>query len=508
MKFQSILYAGTTPQIRKTAPIFFKDLQLEYILGIIKKEAKGYSLEPHFYTLPESEEVILYRQQVCRDLEDRTLAGYMDDFCLQMQKSRHSYDLSLQCGEEIQSASYHLEAAVLYWQGILALEHNMSSSDIHSEGLLAFYRFLQDEIRKKRENGFEHSLSLAKDFFSQMRFRLILEQDRISILEDSGDTDNYLMELADIISPDSSQEIPAISGIFPNLLEPSCLETTLVQLLKRSHPAIFQTLRDFYHDFSNFYSAELLQFEEEIPVYLSFLKFREHTVKLGYPLNTPELSKTREFHGKDLYDLALVWKNANRDYHVVANDISYPSHAAFFVVTGPNQGGKTTFARSIGQAVYFSLMGLYANAQSLVVPFFHGIATHFEAEERLQSNSGKLKEEINRLVPMMKQENTQQFVILNELFTTATTHDALIMGREAVDHFLGKDCYGIYVTHIQELADETEQIVSLVAQIADEEGSRRTYRMLPMKAQGYGYSDSLVEEFSLRYEDIARRLME
>ena len=82
------------------------------------------------------------------------------------------------------------------------------------------------------------------------------------------------------------------------------------------------------------------------------------------------------------------------------------------------------------------------------------------------------------------------------------------MGREAVDHFLGKDCYGIYVTHIQELADETEQIVSLVAQIADEEGSRRTYRMLPMKAQGYGYSDSLVEEFSLRYEDIARRLME
>lgn len=99
MKFQSILYAGTTPQIRKTAPIFFKDLQLEYILGIIKKEAKGYSLEPHFYTLPESEEVILYRQQVCRDLEDRTLAGYMDDFCLQMQKSRHSYDLSLQCGK-------------------------------------------------------------------------------------------------------------------------------------------------------------------------------------------------------------------------------------------------------------------------------------------------------------------------------------------------------------------------------------------------------------------------
>lgn len=506
MEFQSILYADTTPQLQQTAPVFFKDLQLEYLLDIIKKEAKGYSLAPHFYTLPETREVILYRQQICRDLENRSLAGYINDFCIEMQKSRHSYDLSLQCEEEIQSASYYLEAAALYWQAVLDLEQNISSSEIHSEGFLSFCRFLKDEIHKKKEAGFEKSLIRAKDFFAQMQFRLILDQDRISIVEESEETENYLVELADVVSPDSSQEVPAITEIFPNLLEPSCLETALVHLLKRSRPAIFQTIRDFYHDFPDFYSRQLLQFEEEIPVYLSFLKFRENTEKLGYPLNRPEVLHKKEFHGTGLYDLALVWKNANRDYHVVANDFTYPSHSAFFVVSGPNQGGKTTFARSVGQAVYFSLMGLYVNAKSLYLPFFQGMATHFEVEERLQSNSGKLKEEINRLVPMMKQENTQQFVILNELFTTATTHDALIMGREAMNHFLKKDCYGIYVTHIQELAEETDQIISLVAQIAEEEGSRRTYRMLPMKAQGYGYSDSLVEEFALRYEDIVRRL--
>ena len=340
-----------------------------------------------------------------------------------------------------------------------------------------------------------------------MSFHLVLEQNRISIVEETGETENYLQELARILQPNGEQqEVPAISEIFPNLLEPSCLETTLVQLLKRSRPAIFQVIRDFYHHFSDFYSEKILQFEEEVPVYLSFLKFREKTEKLGYPLHRPTLSETNDFHGKGLYDLALVWKSVNRDYHVVSNDFSYPSHSSFFVVTGPNQGGKTTFARSMGQAVYFSLMGLYANAQTFVLPFFHEIATHFEVEERLQSNSGKLKEEINRLAPMMKKESTQQFVILNELFTTATTHDALIMGKEVMKHFLAQDCYGIYVTHIQELAEETEQIISLVAQIAEEEDDRRTYRILPMQAQGYGYSDSLVEEFALRYEDIVRRL--
>ena len=75
-----------------------------------------------------------------------------------------------------------------------------------------------------------------------------------------------------------------------------------------------------------------------------------------------------------------------------------------------------------------------------------------------------------------------------------------------METFLERECYGIYVTHIQELAEETERIISLVAQLEPGEESRRTYRMLPMKAQGYGYSDALVKKFHLEYEDIIRRL--
>ena len=75
-----------------------------------------------------------------------------------------------------------------------------------------------------------------------------------------------------------------------------------------------------------------------------------------------------------------------------------------------------------------------------------------------------------------------------------------------MEHFLKRDCYGIYVTHIQELAEETDSIISLVAQVEDGEDLRRTYRMIPMKAQGYGYSDSLVKQFELGYEDMIRRL--
>lgn len=107
---------------------------------------------------------------------------------------------------------------------------------------------------------------------------------------------------------------------------------------------------------------------------------------------------------------------------------------------------------------------------------------------------------------MMKNENKRQFIILNELFTTATTNDALVMGKKVMQYFLSMECYGIYVTHIQELAEETGQIISLVAQVGDGRDRKRTYRIVHMKAQGYGYPEPLLEQFQLSYEDIIRRL--
>lgn len=529
MEFKSLLYADTDPQMLQSAPDYFQDLRLDYLLELINKEARGYDLYPYYYTLPQSERVIRYRQQICQELLDEELCQQLQKFCIQMQRSRESYSLSHQCGEEIQAASYHLEAASGYWQALLSLSQRLDSDTPESEGLQSFQAFLSQEIHRKQEAGFEDALKKAGDFFSQVRFRLILERDRITIGEESGEpdnflkdvaatalnvedvpeyrsTDNYLKELAALTGTETAPEELILSSVFPNLLEPSCMEETLVQMLKRSKPVIFQEIMKFYQEFREIYSPGILQFEQEIPVYLSFMRFRKKTELLGYALREPQLSQGSEFYGKGLYDLALVWKNANRDYEVVSNDLTYPDHASFFVVTGPNQGGKTTFARSVGQAVYFSLMGLYANASEFTVPFFQGISTHFEVEESLQSNAGKLKEEIRRLVPMMQEKKVCQFVILNELFTTATTYDAIIMGKEVMKQFLARECHGIYVTHIQELAEETHQIISLVAQITDDGDKKRTYRMLPMKAQGYGYSDSLVREFGLQYEDIAAQL--
>ncbi len=505
MAYKSILFADSKIKLLQSMPEFFQDLQLHYLLDVIQRSVRDYDLRPYFFTFPVSQELIEYRHAVFEDLSEDKLFVAVREFCLRMKASREAYTLGIQCNNKIQTASYHLKAATVYWDALVNLEEALSECKLHAEGFCSLRDFVSDCVKKWRERKFDTELVRVNELFSQVCFQLVINEDRITITEERSE-ENYLFDLANLLSIEDKKISDVLPGIFTNPLEPSYLEMSLVEILRKSKPELMNELLGFYVDYPEFYSEELLCFEKEVQFYLAFLIFKNKTEEMGYPMKFPQEVSGEKFSGRDLYDIALVWKNAHREYEVVSNDFCYPEHASFFVVTGPNQGGKTTFARSMGQSVYFSLMGLYANAASLTLPAFEGISTHFEVEESIQSNSGKLKDEIDRLAPMMHRDRKNQFVILNELFTTATTHDALIMGKKVMAYFLEKGCYGIYVTHIQELAEETDSIVSLVAQIEEGEENKRTYQMMPMQAQGYGYSDSLVKKFELGYDDLMRRL--
>lgn len=509
MGFQSILFGAYDVTLKKEMPDYYIDLQLDYLVERILEHTKGYKTYPYFYTIPGRKELIAYRQEIGKDMESEELCAAVRSFCRGLAESEKIHNLSLESRGEVTSATYHLQAAKLYWEAVLLLEADLRHLDgrIASEGMKAFGAYLAEEIKRQRELGFEEALTKATKFFMELKFTLSMDPDKLLVTENEAESSNYFEELAKLLGQEPEPAHSAMTDIFPNPLEISYLENVLVGLLKKSKPQVFTEIRSFKERFPEIYSEVLLRFEEEIQFYLSFQKFKTRTRGMGYPMSTPELSENGTFSGREVYDLALVWKQEFNDYEVVSNNFSMKDHPCFFVVTGPNQGGKTTFARSMGQAAYFTLMGLSANAECFTMPMLKGICTHFEAEETLQSNSGKLKEEINRLLPMMSGiRNRNHFVILNELFTTATTHDAMIMGRKVMESFLERECYGIYVTHIQELAEETDDIISLVAQLEPGEDSKRSYRMLPMKAQGYGYSDALVKKFHLEYEDIIRRL--
>lgn len=515
MGFTSILFHHSSTAFSNREPSFFRDLHLHDIMErILTLSEQKVDILSYFYTLPDNIEDVYYRQEIYTDLMNPSIREWITNLCRKMEFALGRQDMVKQTKDTLVQAAYYLEASMEYGKGIEEFVTSSMEKEIQSEGLQNFYAYVSEEWKSLQQNEFCKTLEEARSILTSLTYTLSVQPDKIVMEENAEEEEDYLAELKELLQLEEDYDTK-ISGVFSDMVEPSVFERTMLHVLNRNHPDTFERLVYFYKKYKGIFSDVIFRFTKEVHFYLSFLLLAERTKEKGYPFCMPQVTdynsentsdRKEKFIGEDIYDVALLWKSNKADAPVVTNDFSFYHQASFFVVTGPNQGGKTTFARALGQAVYFSIMGLPVNASFMEIPFFRGLSTHFETEESLMSNAGKLKEEINRLEPMMLSKDEGQFIILNELFTTATTADAYSMGKRVMEHFLERKCYGIYVTHIQELAEESDFVKSLVAQVEEGEEKKRTYRIIPMKPQGYGYSESLVIEFHLQYEEIVRRL--
>lgn len=341
----------------------------------------------------------------------------------------------------------------------------------------------------------------------EMRLQVAIGREKMKITTEVESV-SYSKRLKKLF-PKHAEDSEIIDNPFQAEKEPGEFEQQILTVFRRERPDWFRALEEFsgnYPDCEGFMAEWLLIFEQQLQVYLAFYLFHQEMAVSGYPFCFPEFQERKEISMREGYDLALLLKSMYSSQRVICNDAAYSGKERFLVVTGPNQGGKTTYARSIGQIVYFSLMGLMAPCTAVCLPFFSGLLTHFSVEESLETGRGKLKEELMRLSPMMQQEERNKFIILNELFTTAATMDACEMGSRVMEHFMEQDCFGIYVTHLQELAKEDGRIVSLCACVDKEDNHIRTYRMERKPAEGTGYAYGLVEKYHLTYPELKKRL--
>ncbi len=232
----------------------------------------------------------------------------------------------------------------------------------------------------------------------------------------------------------------------------------------------------------------------ELAFYIGCLNLREKLTGAGEPVCVPvplpggKLALT----ARGLYDPCL---SLRLDGRAVGNDVDADGRS-LVMITGANQGGKSTFLRSVGVAHLMMQSGMFVAADSLSASVSRGVFTHFKREEDATMEQGKLDEELGRMSGIAGQITQGCLLLCNESFASTNEREGSQIAREIVRAMLESGIRVFFVTHLYDLAH------GFLAQGGDRalflrperrEDATRTFRLSPGEPLPTSYGPDLYQ---------------
>ena len=159
---------------------------------------------------------------------------------------------------------------------------------------------------------------------------------------------------------------------------------------------------------------------------------------------------TLSFNGLSDISLAL-----NHSFTPVTNSLDL-NDKRLTIITGANQGGKSTFLRSVGCAQLMAQCGMFVAADSFHFCVRPRIFTHFCKPEDASMDSGKLDEELSRLDNIVDRLAPRSLLLMNESFASTAEREGAALAREVNGAFYDLGVKVLYVTHLFEYARSME----------------------------------------------------
>lgn len=453
-------------------------------------------------------ETIEYRQDVCRDLERADVGTVVREFRARMAAVRRQLERARASYYRHEGSRWFLDAAATYCRAVEGLADGLAAGRPTSDGLRRILAFLDAYRRSASFRTLAADVERCLSSLRGLRYRLHISGNRIRVGRDRGEPD-YGAEILAVFAKfrqaaPKEYRFDGGRGTAMNHVEAAILERIV-----RLHPDVFAAVEETLNRHPDVVEPTVARFDAEVEFYLAYLDHIERLRAAGLPFCYPILEPNgKRLRARAIFDLALADGLIAAGRQVVTNDVELSGPERIVVISGPNQGGKTTLARAIGQLHHLAALGLPVPGREVRLPLVDRVLTHFERQETVTSLEGKLERDLRRFRALLAAGTSRSLVVMNESFSATSVTDALFLNRVMLRTMAGRDMLVVCVTFLDELAALGPSVVSMVAAVDPVDPTIRTYKIVRRPADGRAYAVALAEKHGLTYEQVRRSLVD
>ena len=492
-------------------PDLFEDLRFGNIVSAITlgKEKEEYDIPPLFSIPLHRTGAIEYRHEVFRDLQDPRVLERIGAFAQKMRTMRSALEVARTSRYKEHAQAWFLESILTYCGTVVALAEDLSNLALASRGLIT----LRDYLKRYTTSGHFKKLELvSKERASEIaaiRYAVLLEEEGRFTVRDFGNEADYSVEIERSFAKfrQGNTEDHRAPETEDNGKDINHIEAKMLEFVARLNPEAFARLGAYCEQNAEYADQIITAFDREVHFYLFYIAFMADIGKKGLSFCYPEVSDhVKEEYVRDSFDLALAENLARYGKKIVTNGYECKGAERILVVTGPNQGGKTTFARMFGQLHYLARLGVPVPGTEAKLYLCDSIFTHFEREEKVEDLRGKLEDDLVRAHRIISAATPRSVIVLNEIFTSTTLHDETFLSMKLMDHISKLDALCVWVTFVDELSHFSPATVSMVSQVDPDDPAVRTFKVERKPADGLAYAMAIANKYKLTHDSIMERI--